>query len=526
MASKSSVQLADEAPVARVNDSCPDGGTAKVLGLSSALLSVMHSHPLTDQEEITQLEDVSAALAQSTSLKRGPARVVCVGRTKAGKSTLRYVLTGEGEAGIGLGGQRTTRESIEYVWQGHTLVDTPGVGALDGSDDVGIARAAAKTADLILFVITSDGLQQATVKPLQEILHIEAPVLILYNHKRVFRDDQTPNLTRAHVITEVDSRESRLRSVFNRASLEVAHAQLDLARRGRDLGMDSLLDLSQIEEFEALLDRKAREGVRLRPETRARQIACRIEAIGQWLDHSEESSTALLAVSQEMHDEALGEAEKAKSKFEDGLQRSVAKVKNDAISKLRMALEVAKRTEHQDDARAVLADSAVRVLHRLRRDLRSHVLESLNMACESHGLSKPGLTADDIDIDSGLPIIRLEGHPRRARRRRLALLTTTAVASVPTGGGLAMITGSAVVGGLLGSPEIERKKRITSVQRTSTRLFSAIEARCTQANQEGAAQFDRFVRDPLMDEVAGHADLVTIAKTIEDSRRALGEACS
>ena len=108
--------------------------------------------------------------------RSGVCRIATVGRTKAGKSTLRYVLTGQAENGIGIGGQRTTTSNLEYLWRDLEVVDTPGVGAFQGAEDAEVAAVAAAAADLVLWVVTSDGLQQATIRPHAERVDAESAI--------------------------------------------------------------------------------------------------------------------------------------------------------------------------------------------------------------------------------------------------------------------------------------------------------------------------------------------------------------
>lgn len=84
--------------------------------------------------------------------------ITLFGRTMAGKSTLMEILTeGNGET-IGKGAQRTTRDVRKYTWNELEITDVPGIGAFEGEDDEQLAFEAAKTADLILFLITDDAL--------------------------------------------------------------------------------------------------------------------------------------------------------------------------------------------------------------------------------------------------------------------------------------------------------------------------------------------------------------------------------
>ena len=52
-----------------------------------------------------------------------------MGRTKAGKSTLHYIMCNEGREFIGKGSQRTTRFNRVFSWNKLKIIDTPGIGA-------------------------------------------------------------------------------------------------------------------------------------------------------------------------------------------------------------------------------------------------------------------------------------------------------------------------------------------------------------------------------------------------------------
>ncbi len=109
--------------------------------------------------------------------------VVVFGRTMAGKSTLMEILThGNGES-IGKGAQRTTRDVRSYRWQGMKITDVPGIGAFSGAEDEEVAMEAAKSADLILFLITDDAPQQVEAQKLAELKGLGKAVLGIVNVK-------------------------------------------------------------------------------------------------------------------------------------------------------------------------------------------------------------------------------------------------------------------------------------------------------------------------------------------------------
>lgn len=109
--------------------------------------------------------------------------ITLFGRTMAGKSTLMEVLThGDGKA-IGNGAQRKTRDIRSYEWNGLRITDVPGIGAFNGQKDEDIAFEAAKNADMILFLMTDDGVQSQEAECFRSILELGKPVLCILNVK-------------------------------------------------------------------------------------------------------------------------------------------------------------------------------------------------------------------------------------------------------------------------------------------------------------------------------------------------------
>lgn len=109
--------------------------------------------------------------------------VTLFGRTKAGKSTIREALTnGDGET-IGKGSQRTTRNIREYHWNNLRIIDTPGISAYEGEEDVRIAESIIDESDLILFLVTNDSIQETEFEKLFQIKSQNKPIIILLNVK-------------------------------------------------------------------------------------------------------------------------------------------------------------------------------------------------------------------------------------------------------------------------------------------------------------------------------------------------------
>lgn len=121
-----------------------------------------------------------------------PFRVVLMGRTMAGKSTLFEYLSGGSGARIGVGAQRTTRDTsarLLHALAGVEVVDTPGVGAMDGWEDYETAFAEVADADLVLWVATDQATQEHTGRALRRLADVGKPILVVLNCLADIRDE-------------------------------------------------------------------------------------------------------------------------------------------------------------------------------------------------------------------------------------------------------------------------------------------------------------------------------------------------
>ena len=117
--------------------------------------------------------------------------IVLVGRTKAGKSTLKTVLTGSGKDEIGKGKQRTTLVNYIYEWNSLRIIDTPGIDAGGDAEQVdkGVAEKALAEADVVCYLTPCDGVPKKTIEFIDEIVKSNKPVLVLLNYKQNIRDE-------------------------------------------------------------------------------------------------------------------------------------------------------------------------------------------------------------------------------------------------------------------------------------------------------------------------------------------------
>ncbi len=109
--------------------------------------------------------------------------VALFGETQAGKSTIREaIMEGDGST-IGKGGQRTTREIREYIWQGLSIIDTPGFAAYEGEEDQKLAFSIVDESDAIVFMLTSNGIQEETFREIVALNRLRKNVVFVMNVK-------------------------------------------------------------------------------------------------------------------------------------------------------------------------------------------------------------------------------------------------------------------------------------------------------------------------------------------------------
>lgn len=168
-----------------------------------------------------------------------PLRIVMVGRTMVGKSTLMDYLTGGDGRGIGQGAQRMTRDVVDVdLRPGIVLVDTPGVGAESAQADHDAAIAACSSGDLIVWVQDTDALHEAAARALREICGLGTPVVVVLNCKSVVSLASLRTVQRdiASAFEEADRHVPRLLRVMQENGREPLHvyrvhmAALNLAR--------------------------------------------------------------------------------------------------------------------------------------------------------------------------------------------------------------------------------------------------------------------------------------------------------
>lgn len=203
--------------------------------------------------------------------------VLVFGRTMVGKSTLMEIMTHGSGASIGNGSQRTTLDVRDYHWQGMKITDVPGIASFDGREDDRLALEAAKAADLILFLISDDGVQQEEAKNLAELRRLGKPVLGIINVKLGITE-QVRSLDMKRLRNKMGERE-RIETICNQFRQFAGNFQQDwgdltfvpVHLKAAYLGQDKNPELWEVSNFTAvedyILSKVKRDGCFLRIKT-------------------------------------------------------------------------------------------------------------------------------------------------------------------------------------------------------------------------------------------------------------------
>mgnify|MGYP002717636730 CR=1 FL=1 len=213
-------------------------------------------------------------------LKRrlGQFTVALFGRTMAGKSTIREALTQGDGSTIGKGAQNTTRGLHEYDWNHLRILDAPGIASSDERVRAqldSLARSAFEEADLVLFLLSSDGIQETVFEGLRGIRDMAKPVLFLLNYKLDLTKDvlrrrflREGGLRSSRVQAEIAGHEKRLRSFacehlgMREADVTVVPIHAQAAFLGRMCGSEEEQALYAASNVDSVMERLTSEILR------------------------------------------------------------------------------------------------------------------------------------------------------------------------------------------------------------------------------------------------------------------------
>ena len=245
-----------------------------------------------DSDVAGELQDQLRPMVEHIETKQGAQRleIVAFGTVSSGKSSLLNALAGRDVFATDVRGG-TTLVRNEIPWPGADkviLVDTPGLGEVEGETREATASQAAKDADMVLLVV--DGpLRESEVSLLKQLAAMEKRVLVCLNKEDLYVDrerqllvgqlaEQTSKYVRPEDVVGVHSHHSRRerRRVLADQSEQIEEVEISpdirpLARRmmkivrrdGQDLLLANLLLQSRglvdqaRRQVEETLDRRA-----------------------------------------------------------------------------------------------------------------------------------------------------------------------------------------------------------------------------------------------------------------------------
>lgn len=275
------------------------------------------SRNTTSSEEMTRqfldfLPSVELTGAPPTD---APMRVVLMGRTLAGKSTLLVALTGGSAERIGDGRQRYSRDvfaALATDLHDVEIVDTPGVGAKDGADDVARAMAEVPGADLVLWVASNDSFQEETAQALRAVAFRGKPVVVALNCRALLVDD----LDREDFLEDQDSVFAQheghfktIRSHLSAAAIRpVAEVMLhaEAARQARTDGDDGadLMEASRLSALLAVLEQESQGRRTARRVLReADEVRSQAQSLGEALAAVEEETRGIVDAGRRMRED-------------------------------------------------------------------------------------------------------------------------------------------------------------------------------------------------------------------------------
>lgn len=199
--------------------------------------------------------------------------IVVYGRTMAGKSTLMEILThGNGDS-IGNGAQRTTRDVRHYYWNGLKITDVPGICAFDGAEDERKALEAAKAADLILFLLTSNAPQPDEAACFAKLKSFGKPILGVVNVRKKFNinddldiEDLQDELANTSDIDAIVDQFKKFSVIHNQDWIGIkfvaTHLLSAYQSQGKNPKVFKISRFNEVEEF--ILDKVRKDGRFLR----------------------------------------------------------------------------------------------------------------------------------------------------------------------------------------------------------------------------------------------------------------------
>jgi small GTP-binding protein len=186
-------------------------------------LTAEEEHALGD--ELRQLRELSRKLDENT------VEIVAFGMVSRGKSSVLNALLGQEVFRVGTTHGTTISRASNRWEQPATathpglegarlvLVDTPGIDEVGGEVREGLARDAARHADLLLFVVSSD-MQRTEIEALSQLREVHKPIILVFNQV-----DRYPETDRDQIYAKI--KDERVRNLIRPEDVVMTAARPD-----------------------------------------------------------------------------------------------------------------------------------------------------------------------------------------------------------------------------------------------------------------------------------------------------------
>ena len=475
--------------------------------------------------------------------------VAFMGKTKAGKSTLHAVLTGQGWNKIGGGGQGTTKYNRVYEIDHLRIIDTPGIGVPtdDGRTDEEIALSIVDEADIICFVVTSDNQEKEEFEFLQTLKTSGKPLVILLNWRnglngsrlrRFIRD--ADEILSPKPVTDSQSKNARdvsghLRRIRRYATEYYDNAYFDiipvhlyaaqLARKGEMPELENeLYDASKVEDFLNCIRMSIlRDGAIHRSQTLLGSTAGSVETVKDWLA---EKATGLYDMATEL--------QTSRDRLDAIISKAKSKAKREIQDHIKSYFRLLREREVPEFAERHYDTKSEKLGQKWQKRLKDKgVIDTLESQIQKtysdfedkvkEGLEEIG---KDIEMMARLKMERLtvdESGPGFSWRNivriggslvGLAILLTNPVGWVSVIGAAF----SAVIGWFASFFESKEEKRRKAIEKLSKELRKKLNSQEDQVLKEQTKGFENHSRK-IRQDVFQHFDL------LNESIKAIGSLC-
>ena len=185
----------------------------------------------------------------ATKIRKVEPEIMVYGIYDAGKSSILNELIGEDKAEIGI--VPTTDKVTHYDWQGYKIADTPGIFAPIEHEEV--TEAHLKKADIVLFVMSGDGLseREENYVRMKKIAEVGKKIIIVLNDKNGDLGKRDENIQTIKRKIAVNMKSVGIENVDEKYCIVTVNALR--ARKGRTENKPLLVEKSGLNELKNVI---------------------------------------------------------------------------------------------------------------------------------------------------------------------------------------------------------------------------------------------------------------------------------